>query len=191
MERMVHLYSASTDYVLENVREALSATGVPSLLFRNEIPLRYGFNFGANLHCAEVYVKVDDERQARLVLARMLDSMGVADHGCERIYTPYNNARGYWSLIGIKLAGYGLFALAAAVVYQGSQLILLLVCGGVCAILGSLFYAYRAPAWRIVKAIAEALPLLLALPLWLGYELLRWCWDKLAHPVPWTRDEAE
>lgn len=184
MKQMVHLYSASTDYVLVNLHEALSSTGVPSLLFRNEIPLRPGFNFDANLHCAEVYVNAEDEGQARLVLGRLLDSICMADQGCERSYPPAINARGYWSLISIRLAGYCLYISALAIAAQGLHLSLLLICGGVCGILGALIYSFRVMAWRIVKAIGEAIPLLLALPFWLCYELVCWGWHNLTRLVP-------
>lgn len=199
---MVHLYAAPSEYMALSVREALEVAGVPCVLFSNEIPMRPGYNFGANWAYADLYIEAQDQAIARAVLQDTIAIMCAADHGAETDYPHRINLRGHewlgivlclgwvislgpylapgWSLQqSIKrMNDTGLAAHAGAL-----QAYVLLSCLNLTFLCG-LIYLSWVRAKRIVQAIGLALLGLLALPFWLGYELVRWGWGKLIHPAP-------
>lgn len=200
---MVHLYAAPSEYMALGVQAALSKWSVPCLIFSNEIPMRPGYIFGADLAYADLYIEAEDQAIANAVLHDTLEIMCAEDRGAETAYPRRINLRGgewlglvlcvSWSLLLAPVWVYGLALVLSPFLSDdlddsatvASLLMLALffildfvfVCG--------LIYLNWVRAKRIVQAIGLALLGLLALPLLLSYELLRWCWEKLTHLVPW------
>lgn len=191
-----------------SLQAALSAWGVPCLLFCNEIPMEPGYTFGADRAYADLYINPEDQAIACAILQDTLAIMCAKDHGAETDYPRRINLRGHewlgtvlcvnWSILLAPIWVYGLALRLSPILFDdmdhSASMAMWLVFGFfTClnlAFLGGLIYLNWARAKRILQAIGPALLGALALPFWLGYELLRWCWFKLTHPVPWTREEA-
>jgi hypothetical protein len=185
-----------------SVREALSAWDVPCVLFCNEIPMRPGYNFGAAWVYADLYIKAGDAAIARAVLQDTLEIMCAEDRGAETAYPRRINLRGQewlgivlcvsWGILIAPIWVSGLALLQSTLLLNdmdhSAMIAMLLVfviftCLDLVFLCG-LIYLNWARAKRILLAIGPALLGLLALPFWLGYELVRWGWDKLIHPAP-------
>jgi hypothetical protein len=202
---MVRLCAAPTEYIAENLRAQLAAAGVHCLLFHNEIPMSPGFNFGADFAYAEVYVSVVDAERARAVLEQLRGTLCSEDQGCETVYAPRINLRGYhwlafvllvcWILYDLPLLDRGM-SLGRRIKFihdtgyaadRHTLLAFILFAFSLLVLLTALLHAnWTRGAKRTMLSIGAALLELLILPFWLGYELLRWCWHVLLHVVPRT-----
>lgn len=199
---MVHLYAAPSEYMALGVQEALSAWSVPCLLFVNEIPMRPGYNFGADWAYADLYIVAEDQAIANAVLHDTLEIMCATDGSAQADFPRRISLRGRewlgillcvsWAILLAPIWVYGL-ALVLSPLFAddmdhsatiASLLMIALLFSLDFVFLGGLIYLNWVRAQRIAQAIGLALLGLLGLPFWLGYELLRLCWDKLTHLAP-------